>query len=331
VAAHTGVQSTRQVPAVEPSGAPAPPARRRKTWRKDGLASLLFLGPWFIGLVAVTVGPILASLVLSFTDYNLLSSPNWIGLDNYREMIEDPRLHQALRVTFTYVVVGVPLQLAAALGLALVLDRGVRGLPFYRSVYYLPSLLGGSVAIAILWRLVFGARGLVNQVLELPVISSVAGFLGIEPMGWVSSPDTALGTLIILHVWTFGSPMVIFLAGLRQIPVMYHEAAAVDGATSWTRFFRITLPLLTPIIFFNLVLQVINSFQTFTQAFIVSGGRGGPADSTLFYTLYLYQEGFKNFDMGYASAMAWLLLTIIAGFTAVNFFAARFWVFYGDE
>ena len=332
MAANTSVQSTRQAPAADPSaGAPASATRRRKTWRKDGLASLLFLGPWFVGLVAITVGPILASLVLSFTDYNLLSSPSWIGLDNYREMIGDPRLHQAMRVTFTYVVVGVPLQLVAALGLAMVLDRGVRGLPFYRSVYYLPSLLGGSVAIAILWRQIFGARGLVNQVLELPVISPVVGFLGIEPQGWVSSPDTALGTLIILHVWTFGSPMVIFLAGLRQIPAMYHEAAAVDGATSWTRFFRITLPLLTPIIFFNLVLQVINSFQTFTQAYIVSGGRGGPADSTLFYTLYLYQEGFKNFDMGYASAMAWLLLTIIAGFTAVNFFAARFWVFYGDE
>jgi multiple sugar transport system permease protein len=323
--------SLERASVLDSTGPPRPGAGRRKTWRKDGRAALLFLGPWFIGLVGITLGPIIASLVLSFTDYNLLRSPEWIGLQNYRDMLEDPRLLQSLRVTITYVVFGVPLQLAAALGLALLLDRGLRGLPIYRSIYYLPSLLGGSVAIAILWRLVFGARGLVNQVLELPVISSIAGFFGMEPTGWVSNPDTALWTIIILHVWTFGSPMVIFLAGLRQIPAMYHEAAAVDGAGGVTRFFRITLPLLTPIIFFNLVLQVINSFQSFTQAFIVSGGQGGPADSTLFYTLYLYQRGFTSFDMGYASAMAWLLLMIIAGFTAVNFLAARYWVFYGDE
>jgi multiple sugar transport system permease protein len=320
-------------PAAGPTG--SPPAdrtgRRNKTWRKDGRAALLFLAPWFIGLFGITLGPIIASLLLSFTDYNLLSSPDWIGLENYRAMWEDERLHKSLRVTFTYTLFGVPLQLAVALGLAMMLDRGLRGLPLYRSIYYLPSLLGGSVAIAILWRQIFGTQGLVNQVLELPVVSSLAGFLGIEPIGWVTNPDTALWTIIILHVWTFGSPMVIFLAGLRQIPSMYYEAAAVDGAGAVTRFLRITLPLLTPIIFFNLVLQIINSFQSFTQAFIISGGRGGPADSTLFYSLYLYQQGFDNFDMGYASAMAWLLLMIIAGFTAVNFFASRYWVYYGDE
>jgi multiple sugar transport system permease protein len=329
------VVGTSLHPTRQPAAAPAHPAEtagdRRKSWRRDGRAAVLFLGPWFVGLIVITVGPIIASLVLSFTDYNLLSTPEWVGWENYQRMVEDPRLHQALRVTVTYVLIGVPLQLIAALALALVLDRGVRGLPIYRSIYYLPSLLGGSVAIAILWRLIFGAKGLVNQVLELPGVAQVAGFLGIEPTGWVSHPDHALGTIIILHVWTFGSPMVIFLAGLRQIPVMYYEAASVDGAGWLTRFLRITLPLLTPIIFFNLVLQIINSFQSFTQAFIVSGGSGGPADSTLFYTLYLYQRGFKNFDMGYASAMAWLLLMIIAGFTAVNFFAARYWVFYGDD
>jgi multiple sugar transport system permease protein len=326
---------TRRGPTGTPAGGPPAPApadgARRRGWRRDGRAALLFLGPWFVGLVAITIGPIIASLVLSFTDYNLLSPPGWVGLENYRAMLADPRLHQALRVTVTYVVISVPLQLVAALALALVLDRGVRGLAIYRSIYYLPSLLGGSVAIAILWRLVFGTDGLVNAVLELPGVSQLAGLLGIEPTGWVSHPDHALGTLMILNVWTFGSPMVIFLAGLRQIPAMYHEAAAVDGAGRVTRFFRITIPLLTPIIFFNLVLQVINAFQSFTQAFIVSGGTGGPADATLFYTLYLYQQGFKGFDMGYASAMAWLLLMIIAGFTAVNFFAARYWVFYGDD
>jgi multiple sugar transport system permease protein len=215
----------------------------------------------------------------------------------------------------------VPLQLAAALGLALLLDRGMRGLAFYRSAFYLPSLLGSSVAIAVLWRQVFGAEGLVNQILDL---------VGVQGRGWISDPATALSTLIVLNVWTFGAPMIIFLAGLRQIPAMYYEAAEVDGAGRWTQLRRITLPLLSPIIFFNLVLQIIHAFQSFTQAFVVSGGTGGPSDSTLFYTLYLYQRGFGNFDMGYASALAWLLLLIIGAFTAVNFWGAKRWVFYND-
>ncbi len=299
----------------------AAPVHNRSIRRRDSLAAYAFLAPWFLGLFCITIGPILASLYFSFTDYSLIGDPQWVGLDNYREMLGDARLHSALKVTFTYVFVSVPLQLAMALALAMVLDRGVRGLPIYRSVYYLPSLLGASVAIAILWRRVFGANGLINQVLA---------FFGIQGEGWVSHPDYALGTLIVLNVWTFGAPMVIFLAGLRQLPAMYYEAASVDGASPVRRFWTITLPLLTPIIFFNLVLQMINAFQTFTQAFIVSSGSGGPSDSTLFYTLYLYQQGFGSFDMGYASAMAWLLLLIIAGFTAVNFFAAKYWVFYGD-
>src|SRR5699024_7961071 len=217
---------------------------------------------------------------------------------------------------------GTPLQLIVALALAVVLNQGMRGLAFYRSVFYLPSLLGASVAIAILWRQMFGANGLVNQLL------GALGFTGMP--GWVSNPDTALGTLILLNVWTFGSPMIIFLAGLRQIPQMYYEAASVDGASKVKQFFTITIPLLTPIIFFNVVLQIINSFQTFTQAFVVSGGTGGPSDSTMFFTLYLYQKGFAQFDMGYASAMAWLLLIIVAIFTAINFFVSKFWVLYDD-
>ncbi len=306
--------------------------RRPPNWarRREHRVAFVFLAPWFLGLGLITLGPIVASFVLSFTDYTMLSAPDWVGLENYQRMWEDARLHNALLVTVRYVFFSVPMQLALALGLALLLDRGLRGLALYRSIYYLPSLLGGSVAIAILWRRVFGSEGLVNSLLELPGISHLAGLVGIEPTGWVAHPDYALGTLMVLNVWTFGSPMVIFLAGLRQIPAMYHEAAAVDGAGPVRRFFRITIPLLTPIIFFNLVLQMINAFQTFTQAFIVSGGTGGPADATMFYTLYLYQRGFGSFDMGYASAMAWLLLMIIAGFTAVNFFASRYWVHYGD-
>lgn len=296
--------------------------RSTKRSRREARAAYLFLAPWFVGLLVITIGPIFASLYLSFTDYSLLEEAKWVGLDNYTRMFtEDPRFLASLQVTTIYVIVSVPLQLAFALALALVLDRGLRGLPIYRSIFYLPSLLGGSVAIAILWRKVFGADGLVNAVLAV---------FGIEGPGWVGDPDTALSTLILLHVWTFGAPMIIFLAGLRQIPVSYYEAAAVDGAGPLRKFRSITLPLLTPIIFFNLVLELIKSFQSFTQAFIVSGGRGGPADSTLFYTLYLYLQGFKNYDMGYAAAMAWILLLIIAGLTGVNFLASKYWVFYGD-
>jgi len=296
--------------------------RRKASQRRRGdRVAYLFLTPWFIGMAVFTLGPILASLYLSFTDYSLLQAPEWTGLDNYQRMLDDPRLHQALLVTVKYVLVSVPLQLALALGLALLLNRGVRGLAIYRSVYYLPSLLAGSVSIAILWRQIFGSDGLINQLLEK---------VGIEGVSWVAHPDYALGTLVVLNAWTFGSPMVIFLAGLRQIPSVYYEAASVDGAGPVSQFFRITLPLLSPIIFFNLVLQTIGAFQSFTQAFVISGGTGGPADSTLLYTLYLYQRGFGSFDMGYASAMAWTLLVLIAALTGIHFFFGKRWVFYGD-
>lgn len=289
--------------------------------KNENKAAYLFLLPWFLGLGIITVGPMVASFYLSFTKYTLLSPPEFIGIDNFIRMLGDERLHNSLGVTFMYVFVSVPIQLALALLLAVVLNRGLSGLSFYRSVFYLPSLLGSSVAIAVLWKQVFGGEGLVNVLL---------GFFGIEGAAWISDPSTALSTLIILNVWTFGAPMVIFLAGLRQIPQMYLEAAEVDGATKWQRFFRVVLPLLTPIIFFNLVLQIIHAFQSFTQAFIISGGTGGPADSTLFYTLYLYNRGFANFDMGYAAAMAWFLLVIIGIFTAINFWASKYWVFYDD-
>lgn len=296
-------------------GRPPSPAKR------DTLAAYLFLLPWFLGLLLITVGPMLASLYLSFTDYNLIQAPEWVGLDNVQRMLTDDRLHNSLEVTFLYVFISVPAQLALALALAVLLDRGMKGLAFYRSIFYLPSLLGSSVAIAVLWRQIFGTSGLVNQVLAL---------VGIEGEGWISDPSTALSTIIVLNVWTFGAPMVIFLAGLRQIPRMYYEAASTEGAGKRRQFWSITMPLLTPIIFFNLVLQLIHAFQSFTQAFVVSGGTGGPSDSTMFYTLYLYQRGFQNFDMGYASAMAWGLLVIIGAFTALNFYASKWWVFYDD-
>ena len=295
---------------------------QKKEAGRDNKAGYLFLLPWLIGLVVITIGPMIASLYLSFTNYSLIQAPKWIGLDNYARMFTDDRLLNSLKVTFIYVFVSTPLQLALALAIALLLNEGMRGLPFYRSVFYLPSMLGGSVAIAVLWRQMFEVDGLVNQVLRM---------FGFEATtSWIGDPSTALWTIILLHVWTFGSPMVIFLAGLRQIPGMYYEAASVDGARKWAQFRMITLPLLSPIIFFNLVLQIIGAFQAFTQAYVVSNGTGGPSDSTMFYTLYLYQKGFVQFQMGYAAAMAWLLLVIIAAFTAINFYFSKKWVFYGD-
>ncbi|MBE1491711.1 carbohydrate ABC transporter permease [Plantactinospora soyae] len=303
--------------AAATAAAPAPP--RRSRGRRDR-AGYLFLLPWFVGML-FTVIPFFASLYLAFTDYDLLTAPRWIGLENFREMLGDARLRQSLQVTFVYTFVSVPLSLAAALLVAMVLHRGIRGLPVYRAVFYLPSLLGGSVAVVLLWRYIFGAEGIVNDFL---------GWFGVRGPAWTTDPDHALTTLIILHVWTFGSPMVIFLAGLRQIPVAYYEAAAVDGASRFRQFRSITIPLLSPIIFFNLVQSLIASFQTFTQGFVLSGGTGGPAESTLFYNVYLYLRGFTQFDMGYASAMAWVLLVLIAVLTAINFLAARYWVFYDN-
>lgn len=304
----------------------APPtlsSRIAKAWERNR-AGYLFLTPWLIGFFGLTLGPTIASLYLSFTDYDLLTPARWSGLKNYEyAFFQDSRFHNALSVTFHYVLWSVPLRLSAALGLAMILDRSVRGVAFYRATFYLPSLLGASVAIAVMWRQIFGADGLVNMLLQLT--------LGIQGPSWVSHPSYALWTLVILAIWQFGSPMIIFLAGLRQIPQDLYEAAEMDGAGQFRQFFRITLPLLAPVIFFNLVLQTIEAFKAFTQAYIVSGGNGGPVDSTMFYTLYLYLEAFANFRMGYASALAWLLLVIIGIFTAVAFLTSRYWVYYEDE
>jgi pectin-derived oligosaccharide transport system permease protein len=311
--------NTVELPVRRPSR-PAESATVNKP--NENRVAYLFLAPWFVGLFLLTAGPILASLYLSFTDFDLLTAPRWTGLSNYRRFAADPHFHNAVRVTFVYVVVSVPLVIAFALAVAALLSGGRRGMGAYRSAFYLPSLLGGSVAVSIMWRQIFGDDGLVNRVLRL------AGIVG---PSWISTPEYAIYTLVLLHVWQFGSPMLIFLAGLKQIPRELHEAAAVDGAGPLRRFFTVTLPLLTPLIFFNLVLQTINSFKAFTPAFVISGGSGGPVDATLFYTLYLYQEGFANFRMGYASAMAWALLAVIALATAGMFATARYWVYYADR
>ena len=282
----------------------------------------LFLAPWLIGFFCLTLGPALVSLYLSFTDFDLLQAPNFVGLDNYVRMATaDPKFLASMRVTFLYVALSVPLKLAFALAVAMALNRGIAGLPLYRAIFYLPSLLGTSVAIAVLWRQIFAADGMMNSVLAV---------VGIEGPSWISNPRYSLYTLVALSVWQFGSPMIIFLAGLRQIPTDMYEAASLDGASNARQFWKITLPLLSPVIFFNFVIQTIEAFKAFTPAFIVSGGSGGPINSTLFYTLYLYQEAFGNFRMGYASALAWVLVVIIAIFTAFSFLSTRYWVHYDE-
>lgn len=303
--------------------APARSGSRFSPKTREGIAAYVFMSPFLIGLFGLSLGPIIASLLLSFTDYDLLSSPTWVGLGNYRTLLTDAHYLKSLSVTFVFVGLSVPATLAFALLLAAALNRGIRGLTIYRAVFYVPSLLGGSVAIAVLWRELFADGGVVNYLLQ---------FLGWHnPPVWLVDPDFSIYTLVILSVWQFGAPMIIFLAGLRQIPRELYEAAEVDGAGKISQFIHITFPLLTPLVLFNLIMQMIGAFQAFTGAYIISGGKGGPLDSTLFYTLYLYIQGFGYLHMGYASAMAWVLLIIIGAFTALVFGTSRHWVFYMEQ
>ncbi len=301
----------------------------------------MFLTPWLLGFFVLTLYPMAYSLGLSFTDYDFTKpdSTQWIGLGNYRKMFGsvfgeseftastgevirvDPYYLKSLSVTSTYVFVSVPLKLIFALALAMLMNQKLRGVPFYRAAYYIPTLLGGSIAIAVLWRKLFEKNGLVNDVL------GAIGFTNLP--GWITDPKYALGPLILLSVWQFGSSMIIFLAGLKQIPQEYYDAASVDGANKVQQFFSITIPLLSPVILFNLVIQMIGSFQAFTQAYIIGGGTGGVLNSTLFYTLHLYIQGWAYHEMGYASAMAWVLLLIIGVLTAIVFRSSKWWVSYG--
>lgn len=288
---------------------------------KRELVGISFISPWLLGFLTFTLGPIIASLYLSFTNYDMLSSPEWIGTHNYIHMLtQDSRYWNSLKVTFLFVFISVPLKLMFALFVAVLFTRNYRGVSFYRTVYYIPSIIGGSVAVSVMWKRLFGLHGALNSGLS---------FLGIKGVDWITEPNTAIWSLILLVLWQFGSPMLIFMAGLKQIPKELYEAASVDGASKVSNFFRITLPMLTPVIFFNLVMQMIGGFMTFTQSFLITAG--GPLDRTLFYAVYLYQNAFTNFQMGYASAMAWVLLLIIATFTALVFKSSSAWVYYESD
>jgi multiple sugar transport system permease protein len=293
---------------------------KRKDFKQNNFVGYLFVSPWIITFILFGLAPISISLWLAFTDYDVLSGGQFVGLANFERMFfDDLRYGKAVKATISYVLIAVPLRLAFALGVAILLNTKRRGVYFYRAAYYIPSILGGSVAVAVMWRHFFGREGLINA-----VIAS----LGLDPPSWYGNPSTALWTLIFLAIWQFGSPMLIFLAGLRQIPQELYESAAIDGANGWHKFLRVTVPLLTPIIFFNFIVQMIAGFKQFTQAFILTNGRGDPLDTTLLYSLYLYIKAFANYEMGYAAAMAWVMLIIVAILTLISFKLSSYWVFY---
>ncbi len=310
------------VPIGKAAGRLSGQARTRRGYRRrDNLAGYLMIAPWLIGFFAFTLIPVLASLYLAFTDYHLTALPVWVGFENFERMfLRDPRYWKSVRATFFYVFTAVPLRLAFALMIAMLLKNSRRGTSVYRAMFYAPSIVGASVAVAILWRQLFGSEGLVNAGLAL---------VGLPTAPWIGRPETAIWTLILLAVWQFGSPMLIFLAGLRQIPTELYEAASIDGGSEWAKFINITLPMLTPVIFFNLVLQMISGFMVFTQALVITAG--GPLDTTLFYALYLFQRAFTTFQMGYGAAMAWVLLLIVAIFTGITFKFSSYWVFYEEK
>ncbi|MCM8900212.1 sugar ABC transporter permease [Caldicoprobacter algeriensis] len=297
--------------------------QRKRRNDYNNLAGYAFISPWLIGFILFTIIPIGASFILSFTQYDLLSSPKWVGLENYKTMfLHDERYISALKATFSYVFVAVPLRLIFALFIAVLLVRDRKMVSVYRAAFYIPSLIGGSVAVAVMWRQLFGVNGALNSILiELGVID--------KGIGWIGNPHTAMWTLILLAAWQFGSPMLIFVAGLKQIPTSYYEAAYIDGANSWQRFTKITMPLLTPIIFFNFIMQTISGFMAFTESYLIT--QGGPFDRTLFYALYLFEKAFKFYEMGYGCAMAWVLLLIIGVFTALIFKSSNYWVYYESK
>lgn len=298
------------------------PATARRRARGENLAGYLFMSPWIIGFLLLTAGPMIASLYLAFTDYNLFDTPRWVGFENFTEMFSDPRWRKSVEVTTSYVLVGTPLKLAAALAVALLLNKPRRGQGFYRAAFYAPSLVGASVSIAIVWRTLFSDDAVVDRSLRV---------FGVHIGGWIGDPDMVIYALVALTVWQFGAPMVIFLAGLQQVPRELYEAAQVDGASAWRRFRSITLPMISPVLFFNLLLETIHSFQIFASAYVVTNSKCGPADAGLVYTCYLYEQGWTNLRMGYASAMAWMLLLSVGLVTAVLFWSQRRWVHYEED
>jgi len=292
----------------------------KKKWKLRDFRGLFYISPWIIGFFSLQLYPFLSSFYYSFTQYNVLGSPKFIGMANYIRLFTiDPDFVKSICVTMKYAFISVPLKLLFALFIAMVLNLKLKGINMFRTIYYIPSILGGSVAVSALWRLMFMSDGIMNKLLNV---------VGIAPVNWLGQAGTAMFTICLLQVWQFGSSMVLFLAALKQIPMDLLEAASIDGAGRVKRFFYITLPMITPIIFFNLIMQSINALQNFTSAFVITNG--GPLKSTYLIGMKLYTEGFSNFKMGYASAISWVLFAIILVLTMLIFKSSDAWVYYDD-
>lgn len=296
---------------------------RGRVARKEEFAAFLFASPWLLGVILFVVGPILASVLISATNWNLLSSPRWLGLENYRDMIDDRNFWQSIRVTLFYTVFAVPLYQVVGLTLALLLNQRVRGMYLFRTILFLPSVLSG-VAVAALW------VSLLNP--DLGVVNQVLRSIGIDdPPRWLSSPTWAVPAIVLMGLWGVGGGAIIYLAGLQNIPPSLYSAARIDGAGSWQTFRRITLPLLTPTLLFTLLIDLIQAFQVFETAFVLGGSRGGTRGSLLFYVLNIWNEGFRNGRFGYASALAWVLVVAAAVVIVLIFVTSSRWVYYESE
>ena len=300
-----------------------PKHKLSKLARQEERAAYLFLSPWIIGFFIFLLGPILASVYLSMNDWSFVTTPKWVGLDNYRKMASDRDFLHSMSVTIRYLVLSVPVYLVAGFGLALLLNQKVRGMNTFRTVLYLPSLLAG-VAVAVLWSMILHPDlGILNQILR--------GIGIADPPRWLSSPTWAIPAVVLMGLWGIGGGAIIYLAGLQNIPPHLYEAAKIDGANGWRRFRHITLPMMTPTIFFVLITGLIAAFQVFDVAFILGGSRGGRGNTLNFYLLNLYNEGFRNGRFGYASALAWVLVVLAAVVITITFRTSEKWVYYETD
>ncbi len=281
----------------------------------------LYVMPFVLGVLLFKLFPFAMSFALSFTQYDLIDPPTFIGLENYRELAsDDPLFRKSLGVTLLFAVLAVPLRVGFALLIAHVLNFKLRGINFFRAAFYLPSILGGSIAVAVLWRFIFSKSGLVNLLLVK---------LGLTPIAWLADENYSMWTIVLLFTWQFGSAMVIFLAALQNVPMSLYEAARCDGANRWQQFWRITVPLITPVIFFNMIMQMVHAFQEFNGPYMIT--EGGPLSSTYVLALYIYDQSFRFFNLGYGAALSWVLFALVGGLSLISFWSSRYWVFYAGE
>ena len=281
----------------------------------------MFVLPFVLGILFFKLFPFIASFALSLTQYDLIDPPQYVGLENYRELANnDPLFQQSLGVTLWFVILAVPLRVGFALLVAHVLNFKMRGINFFRAAFYIPSILGGSIAVAVLWRFIFAKHGLVNIALIQ---------MGFEPVAWLADEHYSMVTIVLLFTWQFGSSMVIFLAALQNVPTSLYEAAECDGASKTVQFWRITVPLITPVIFFNMIMQMVHAFQEFNGPYMIT--EGGPLNSTYVLTLYIYDQSFKYFNLGYGAALSWVLFALVGALALISFWSSRYWVFYAGE